>query len=34
VTAPVALALMGIAKLRDREVVTEWLDSQPVDYDY
>jgi hypothetical protein len=31
VTAPVALALMGIAKLLDREVVTEWLDSQPID---
>jgi hypothetical protein len=34
VTAPVALGLMGIAKLLDREVVSEVLDSQPVDYDY
>lgn len=34
VTAPIALALMGVAKLLDRDSVSEWLDSQPVDYDY
>ncbi len=31
VTAAVAFVPLGIAKLLDRDVVSEWLDSQPID---